>query len=80
VGVNFPVEALPVILQKIAYCLPLTRGIMASRLVLNGSGWSAISSLFVGEIVVGLLYIMIGYLVFHLIEKRSLVSGTLDAM
>jgi ABC-2 type transport system permease protein len=80
VGVNFPVNALPVVLQKVAYCLPLTRGIMAARLALEGAAWDAISSLLVGEALVGTLYIIIGYLVFLLIEKRSFVSGTLDAM
>ena len=80
VGVNFPIEALPAVLQKVAYGLPLTRGIMAARLVLNGSGWSAISALVAGEILVGTIYILAGYLCFLLIEKRSMVSGTLDAM
>jgi len=80
VGVNFPVEALPTALQTIAWGLPLTRGIMAARLALEGAGWNAISQLVAGEVVVGGIYILAGYLCFHLIEKRSMVSGTLDAM
>ena len=80
VGVNFPVESLPPALQSVAYGLPLTRGIQAARLALQGAGWSAISRLIAGEILVGAIYILIGYLCFRLIEQRSLVSGTLDAM
>jgi len=80
VGVNFPVEALPGVLQKVAYGLPLTRGVMAARLVLDGAGWSAISSLIYGEMLVGMIYIAAGYGFFLLIEKRSMVSGTLDAL
>ncbi len=80
VGVNFPVESLPAALQTVAYGLPLTRGIMAARLALQGAGWSAISSLVAGEVLVGAIYILAGYLVFLLIEKRSMASGTLDAM
>ncbi len=80
VGVNFPVESLPLVLQPISYGLPLTRGIMAARLALNGAGWSAISHLIIGEVLVGVIYILAGYLCFRLIEKRSMASGTLDAM
>ncbi len=80
VGVNFPVEALPPVLQTVAWGLPLTRGILAARLALQGAGWSAIRGLVGGEVLVGAIYILVGYLCFRLIEKRSLVSGTLDAI
>ncbi len=80
VGVNFPVESLPGVLQKVAYGLPLTRGIMAARLAMGGAGWQDISRLVGGEILVGAIYILIGYLSFRLIEKRSMLSGTLDAI
>lgn len=79
VGVNFPVAALPAVLQTVAFGLPLTRGIMAARLVLDGAGWNAIRYLVVGETLVGAIYILAGYLCFRLIEKRSMNSGTLDA-
>lgn len=79
VGVNFPVNALPWLLQKVAYLLPLTRGLMAARLILNGADWGAINLLMVGEISIGLIYILLGYLYFLFIEKRSTISGTLDA-
>ena len=80
VGVNFPVESLPSALQTVAYGLPLTRGIMAARLALNGAGWSAIGGLVAGEVLVGAVYVLVGYLCFLLIEKRSMNSGTLDAI
>ncbi|HOJ01856.1 MAG TPA: ABC transporter permease [Anaerolineaceae bacterium] len=80
VGVNFPVDALPGVLQKVAYGLPLTRGVMAARLVLDGAGWSAIRSLVVGETLIGALYSAAGYVIFRIIEKRSTISGTLDAL
>jgi ABC-2 type transport system permease protein len=79
VGVNFPISALPVALQSVSYCLPLTRGIMAARLAMAGSGWSATGNLLLGEALVGAVYILAGYLCFRLIEKRSMVSGMLDA-
>jgi ABC-2 type transport system permease protein len=80
VGVNFPVAALPPALQKVSYDLPLTRGILAARLALQGAGWSQVSRLVGGEIIVGAIYILIGYLALRLIERRSRISGTLDAI
>ena len=80
VGVNFPVESLPAALQTVAYGLPLTRGIMAARLVLNGAGWSGIGDLIAGEVLVGAIYIVAGYLCLLFIEKQSMNSGTLDAI
>jgi ABC-2 type transport system permease protein len=43
IGVNFPVEHLPTFLQYVAYGLPMTRGIMAARLALNGADWITIA-------------------------------------
>ena len=80
VGVNFPVGALPPVLQTVAWGLPMTRGILAARLALQGAGWSVIRGLVGGEVLMGAIYILVGYLCFRLIEKRSLVSGTLDAI
>jgi hypothetical protein len=54
--------------------------ILAARLALQGAGWSLISRLVGGELLVGSIYILMGYLCFRLIERHSLVSGTLDAM
>jgi len=79
VGVNFPVTSLPAVLQPIAYGLPLTRGIMAARLALDG-GSGAVPGLLIGEALVGAAYILVGYLCFALIERRSMNSGLLDAI
>jgi len=80
VGVNFPIESLPGFFSKVGYGLPLTRGIMAARLVLDGSGWDAISTLVTGEVLIGLVYMLIGYIFFRIFEKQSLATGNLDAM
>jgi ABC-2 type transport system permease protein len=79
-GVNFPVSVLPKSLQLISYSLPLTRGIQAARLTLTGADWSAISPLFTGELLIGLVYIVAGYLLFSWFEKLSLVDGQIEAM
>lgn len=79
-GVNFPVEVLPKSLQVISYGLPLTRGIQAARLTMNGAGWGTIQSLFWGELLIGLLYIFIGYLMITRFEKLSLVDGQIETV
>ena len=78
VGVNFPVEMLPGFLRIIAYGLPMTRGLQASRLVLAGAGWTDVLPLLGGELLVGAIYAILGYSLFLLLERRSLVTGMLD--
>ena len=79
-GVNFPVSVLPKFLQVISCDLPLTRGIQAARLAMGGGNWLAIRSLFAGELLIGILYIGIGYLMFIWFERLSLVDGQIEAM
>jgi len=79
-GVNFPVDVLPKSLQVVSYSLPLTRGIQAARLAMDGAGWLTIQSLFIGELLTGMIYIGIGYLVFTWFEKLSLVDGQIETV
>jgi ABC-2 type transport system permease protein len=79
-GVNFPVEVLPKSLQLISYSLPLTRGIQAARLAMNGATWLTVSPLFIGELLIGLIYISIGYFVFTWFEKLSLADGQIETV
>jgi ABC-2 type transport system permease protein len=79
-GINFPVAQLPQALQTVSYALPLTRGIQAARLAIQGAPWGQVAPLLGGEIVVGLLYGILGYALFRYFERRSLVQGRLDAI
>jgi ABC-2 type transport system permease protein len=79
-GVNFPIDILPKAFQAISYSLPLTRGIQAARLAMGGADWSTISPLFMGELFIGLIYIVAGYILFNWFEKISLVDGQIEAM
>ncbi|WP_066498903.1 ABC transporter permease [Abyssisolibacter fermentans] len=77
-GVNFPVEALPNIVQKFSYCLPITRSLKAADLIMAGGNLSAIDRLVVEEILIGIIYIIIGYLFMKITEKIAKKRATLD--
>ncbi len=80
IGVNFPMESLPGFLSKVGYGLPLTHGVIAARQAMKGASWNVLAPLILGELAIGLAYILVGYLAFRIIEKQSLSTGTLDAM
>lgn len=80
IGVNIPVERLPGFLQPLSGYLPMTRGIMATRLALSGAGWSEVIGLLAGELLVALVYILIGYTLFRLVERASMSTGSLDSI
>jgi ABC-2 type transport system permease protein len=77
-GANFPIEKLPVFMQKLCYVLPLTRGIKASRLLVTGSGFSSVQSLIAGEFIIGVAYTLTGYLLLRYMERRSRHTGNFD--
>lgn len=79
-GVNIPVASLPLFLQKISYLLPLTRGIDAARLTLTGGGINEILGLLGGELLVGVVYALIGYLVFISVERNCFKTGFSEAI
>jgi ABC-2 type transport system permease protein len=78
VGVNFPVDMLPRFMQWVAYGLPMTRGLMAARMALAGAAWADVLPLLVGEVLVGVIYAVLGYSLFLILERRSMVTGMLD--
>jgi len=80
IGVNIPVEKLPGFLQPLSGYLPMTRGIMATRLVLGGAGWSEVNALLAGELLVASVYIVFGYTLFRLVERASMSTGSLDSI
>lgn len=78
IGVNFPVDLLPPALKALSSALPMTRGIQAARLALAGADWSQVAPLLLGEVLIGLVYILVGYASFLITERVSLRTGVLD--
>jgi ABC-2 type transport system permease protein len=77
-GANFPVEWLPSIVQKLSYCLPITRSIKAANFLMRGQAASSIYSLIGYEFLLGILYILLGYFLMKLTEYLSKKRATLD--
>ncbi len=78
-GINLPVDRLPQWAQAISFCLPLTRGVQAAREVVAGAGLVQVSGLLAGELVVGLVYAVIGYALFRWLENQARRGGLQEA-
>lgn len=79
-GANVPVEDLPGWLGVISNGVPLTHGIAAARLIENGAAFDEIAGLLGWEILVGIAYLLVGYLLFANFERRAKATGTLETM
>ncbi|MFZ5818230.1 MAG: ABC transporter permease [Bacillota bacterium] len=77
-GINFPPEMLPAPLRLLSGALPMTRGVAAARLAVEGVGLADLLPLIQGEALVGLSYLLLGYLLFRALEQQSRRAGTLD--
>ncbi|MBP9676552.1 MAG: ABC transporter permease [Anaerolineaceae bacterium] len=80
IGVNIPIDKLPPTLQTISAYLPMTRGIQATRLALFGAGWENVAGLLLGELLVAVVYIIVGYTLFMYVERASMSTGSLDSI
>ncbi len=78
-GANVPVSSLPQWMQYISWCLPLTRGIAAARLIVAGAPLAEVSGLLVGEFLIGVVYLVAGYSLFRVFERQAKQRGTLEA-
>lgn len=78
-GANVPVTSLPQWMQYISWALPLTRGIEAARAIVGGASLAQVSSLLVGEFLIGIAYLVAGYLLFRVFEMEAKRRGTLEA-
>jgi ABC-2 type transport system permease protein len=77
-GANIPIAQLSVWIQAISYALPLTRGIAAARLLVDGAGLVEVAPLLLGELAVGLVYFFVGYILFAVFEVVAKRRGTLE--
>jgi ABC-2 type transport system permease protein len=78
-GVNFPVARLPLVLQAVAYALPLTRGVEAARQAVRGADIGQVADLLAGELLVGAIYAGLGYTLFRVLEGWARRGGLQEA-
>lgn len=79
-GVNFPVERMPIILQKASSLMPLTNSLKACRLLM-GTDMTAsgtISSYIVKEFALGLLYCVAAYMTLKFMEHIAKRKAVID--
>jgi ABC-2 type transport system permease protein len=62
-GANVRLNEMPAWVQADLVCFPLTRGISAARLLVEGAGLADITPLLLGELGVGIVYGILGYLI-----------------
>jgi ABC-2 type transport system permease protein len=77
-GANVPIAQLPAWMQVVSYSLPLTRGIQAARLLVNGAGLAETAPLLWTELGIGLAYGLAGYVLFAWFEVEAKRRGTLE--
>jgi ABC-2 type transport system permease protein len=78
-GANVPLANFPLWVQQAAHLLPLTRGIQAARLVISGSSLAEVAPLLTGELLIGAVYVLVGYVLFSWFEITAKRRGTLEA-
>lgn len=78
-GANVPIETLPGWMQFISSILPLSRGIAAARALVDGATFNSVLPLIAGELLVGIVYITIGYVCFRIFEYQGKRRGTIEA-
>lgn len=77
-GANIPLEVLPEGLRIVSFALPLSRGIQAARTLISGGTLFAVSKMLIGEMLVGMLYMCVGYLLFRWFEIQAKRMGSLE--
>jgi len=77
-GAQFPISWLPGWLQAISNILPITRGIEASRLIVQGDISNYVYELIAFEFIIGAIYCIIGYLLLKVLENQARKGASLD--
>jgi ABC-2 type transport system permease protein len=77
-GSNISVDRLPFILQRISSGLPMTRGIIATRAIIDGAKLPDVYPLMLQELLLGTCYVLAGYTLFRLFERQAKRLGTLE--
>ena len=79
-GANVDLSLLPGWMQSLSSVLPLTRGIASARALIAGAGLPEILPLLLQELAIGLLYGILGFILFRIVEISAKRRGTLETI
>lgn len=79
-GANIQMEWLPKILQNIAYCLPITRGLEAIGKLINGATLYDVRFLLLQEIGLGIFLFLLSSILFRVLEEQARKKATIDLL
>lgn len=79
-GANLDLKILPLWMQVISNWLPLTRGIAAARLLIDGANFAMVAPLLAQELAIGLAYGLAGFILFRQVEIVAKRRGTLETI
>ena len=79
-GINLPLQALPEVVQQIAHWIPLTNGVLAIRAVVDGSSYMSVLPLIGRELLVGMIFGIIGWQAFQYRLNVTRKTGAFEVM
>lgn len=78
-GANFPIKDLPSFAQYISFCLPFTRSIEAGNMLFNEVvDIHKLVLTLCGELLVGIIYLLVSAALFKFIEKMAIRKASLE--
>ena len=75
-GVDFPIEKLPVMLQVFSRVLPLTNVLKASKIIMAGN--INVMAYILREISIGVIYVIVAFILFKIMEKIRIKKALID--
>ncbi len=79
-GANVPLDELPGVVAAISQGIPLTRSVAAARLYAGGAPLDAGLGLLLGDLALGAIYGIAGFVVFNWLETRARREGRLEGV
>ena len=79
-GANVPLDELPGVVAAISQGIPLTRSVAAARLYAGGAPLDAGLGLLFGDLALGAVYGIAGFVVFNWLETRARREGRLEGV
>jgi ABC-2 type transport system permease protein len=77
-GANIPLATLPSWMREVSDFLPFTHSIAAARELVNGAPMSDVLGLVGSELLIGVAYAVVGFLVFRFFENQGRRHATLE--